>query len=102
MLCRNCGSEWKAGGSYSQIDKCPFCGKSLTVNVSNAITLDSVLKFIFLQFGEELLLDESKFISVFSDLAPKMKIEKKILTVALNQDIAKNFVNTPITERGQC
>jgi len=93
MKCINCGSEWTAKGSYSQVRSCPFCGESLTpLNVDDK-TLDSVLKSIFDQFGTNLLLDCNKFIAVFVDMAPKFKQEKKIIAIALNENIAPLLLN---------
>lgn len=93
MKCINCGSEWTAKGTYSQVRSCPFCGQSLTASNEDDKSLDSVLKIIFDQFGTELLLDRHKFIAVFVDLAPKFKQEKKIITIALNEDIAPLLLN---------
>ncbi len=99
MQCKYCGSEWQARGAYSQVRICPFCGKQLKENISDDASFDDVLKSIFDQFGYELLMDKHKFISVLSDLAPKMKSERKILTVALDQGIAHFFINVSVSKR---
>ena len=93
MKCINCGSEWIAKGTYSQVRSCPFCGESLSPASEDDITLDSVLKNIFDQFGTDLLLDRNKFIAVFVDMAPKFKQEKKIISIALNESIAPLLIN---------
>lgn len=99
MKCNYCGSEWSPAKTYSQIKNCPFCGKQLIVPAADESSLDSVIREILNRFGYELLLDKHKFISVLSDLAPKMKLERKVLTVALEQNIAHLFINTHVSRR---
>ena len=99
MKCNNCGSEWKIVGTYSQVKSCPFCGKKLIVPFIDEPTLDFPIKMIFDHFGYELLRDSKKFISVFSDIAPKMKSERKMIGVALEQGVGDLFVNTPASDR---
>lgn len=62
------------------------------------LTMDEIIKSIIGQFGTRILLDEKKFISVFVDMAPRLKNEKNILAVALSQNIARNFVDCPSNE----
>lgn len=102
MKCNYCGSEWSTARTYSQINNCPFCGKQLIVPAVDESSLDSVIREILGRFGYELLLDKHKFISVLSDLAPKMKFERKVLTVALEQNIAHLFINTQVSRRESC
>lgn len=49
--------------------------------------------------GYGLLLDNHKFISIFSDLVSKMKSERKMLIVALDQGIGTLFTNTPVSNQ---
>lgn len=99
MKCNYCGSEWHTAKTYSQVNTCPFCGKKLIVPIADESTLDSVIKIIFEKFGYDLLLDNNKFNSILSDLAPKMKSERKMIGAALEQGIGIHFVNTPVQER---
>lgn len=101
MKCNNCGSEWSANASYSQIRNCPFCGCSLIKRISPDVDLElsSVIKQIIAQFGEEIILQKQKFISIFGDLAPQLKKEKKILSVAMDEDIAAMFLNCAPEDR---
>ena len=101
MKCNNCGSEWSASSKYSQISSCPFCGSSL-MNIetsSKEITMSKIIKLIFQQFGIDIILQKNKFLSIFLDYAPKLKKEKKILYVALDENVADFFVNCEIEER---
>lgn len=99
MKCNYCGSEWKIVGVHSQDKSCPFCGKKLIVPFIDEPTLYSSIKMIFNHFGYELLRDNKKFLAVFSDIAPKMKSERKMIGVALEQGIGDFFVNTPAQDR---
>lgn len=99
MKCNFCGSEWKIVGTHSQVKSCPFCGKELIVPFTDETSLDSSIRTIFDHFGYELLRDNKKFLSVFSDIAPKMKSERKMIEVALEQGVADLFVGTPAPER---
>lgn len=95
MKCSACGSEWNTKVSISQIKNCPFCGCSLiktttpTVNVG----ISDVISQIIDQFGEDVILQKSRFISIFGDLAPHLKKEKRILSVAMDENIAELFLN---------
>lgn len=99
MNCNYCGSEWEIVGTYSHVKSCPFCGKKLIVPFTEESSLDSSIKIIFDQFGYDLLLSNKKFLSVFSDIAPKMKSERKMIGVALEQGVGDLFVNTSAPDR---
>ena len=101
MKCSHCGSEWKANMSYSQISNCPFCGQSLISKPKpgeNA-SAGSIVKQIVEQFGADILLQKNRFLSVFVDYAPKMRKEKKMLSIALDENIATLFVNCETSDR---
>ena len=101
MKCNNCGSEWSVNTKYSQISSCPFCGVPLTraENFSKEATISETMKLIFQQFGSDIILQKNKFLSIFVDYAPRLKKEKKILSVALDENIADFFVNCEVGER---
>ena len=101
MKCNNCGSEWSVNTKYSQISSCPFCGASLIKieTSSKETTMMETMKLIFQQFGTDIILQKNKFISIFVDYAPRLKKEKKILSVALDENIADFFVNCEVEER---
>ena len=56
-------------------------------------------KKIVVKHGKEILANKKKFISIFSDEAPRMKTEKKLLEIALSEDIAEIFLNCPENDR---
>ena len=101
MKCNNCGSEWSVNTKYSQISSCPFCGASLIKieTSSKETTMMETMKLIFQQFGIDIILQKSKFLSIFMDYAPRLKKERKILSVALDENIADFFVNCEIEDR---
>lgn len=101
MKCSHCGSEWKANMSYSQISNCPFCGQSLISKPkpSENTSAGSIVKQIVEQFGPDILLQKNRFLSVFMDYAPKMRKEKTMLSIALDENIATLFVNCEPSDR---
>ena len=99
MKCRYCGKEWKTESRI--LTNCPFCGALLpAVQITdNEITMASVLKRIVSNFGEDVVLDQRRCMSIFKDMAPQLKNEQKILETALKWNIGMYFVNCPEQER---
>ena len=100
MKCFNCGSEWNTNSSYSQLKSCPFCGRSLLVSNDNKeeMTVSEAIKAIIDQFGSDIILQKNKFLSIFGDYAPRLKKEKKMLSIALDENIACLFINCEISD----
>lgn len=105
MKCINCGSEWNNNNHRIKIIACPFCGHSLSEEYATdgSLSVGEVVKLITEQFGVEIIQDSRKFLSIFSDYAPMLKREKKILSIALSEGIGEivvscnhNDVNTSI------
>ena len=101
MKCFNCGSEGNTNFSYSQLINCPFCGQSLLSSDENddEMTVSKVIKVIIDQFGSEIILQKNKFLAIFEDYAPMLKKEKKIISIALDENVASLFINCQINER---
>ena len=93
MICKKCKSEWSTSSRFFNSNKCPFCGATLEEVKENQGTMETVVKQIFEQFGSEILLEKNKFLAVFADYAPKMKKERKMLNIALDEGVAIFFVN---------
>ena len=94
MKCQHCGSEWKTGKCVTTIDKCPFCGKPLTVEKpEKKMTLAVVLHQLIEDYGIEIISNQKKCISVFKDIAPQLKDEQKILNLALSLGVAEHFMS---------
>lgn len=91
--------EYKS--SYSQLKSCPFCGQSLSVLNDNKeeMTVSETIKVIIDQFGSDIILQKNKFLSIFGDYAPRLKKEKKMISIALDEDIACLFINCEANER---
>lgn len=74
MKCSNCNAEWTG---TAPINFCPFCGNRLPAAKND--TLYSVLKTIRDQFGVETLANAKRVRSIFTDLAPQLKREQRLL-----------------------
>ena len=80
MKCRLCNSEWNTSPSISaSIKSCPFCGGRLSVHVDSFTTEYSVLQHICERFGRKFMRDGNRVLACFSDLAPSLKKEKRML-----------------------
>lgn len=80
MKCNYCGSEWTVNPGLSMsITNCPFCGKSLTPEKKKLETVEDVLVEINKLFGVSVLTDERKLVAYFSDLAPQLSKQRRIL-----------------------
>ena len=80
MKCKHCGSEWMVSESFTKnIESCPFCGEAMTIEPPVLETMDDVLAQICKEFGTDVLRDGTKLLSIFADMAPKLKRERTIL-----------------------
>ena len=82
MKCNNCNSEWNSSKS-TQI--CPFCGKSIV----NEVLLQSpaeVLRFIYDEYGIQAFKSNRMILSYFSDFAPSLKKDFRLLKSCCNTD----------------
>lgn len=80
MKCNCCGSEWNVNPGLSiSITNCPFCGKSLASEKKKLETVEDVLVEINRLFGIGVLTDETKLVAYFSDLAPQLSKQRRIL-----------------------
>ena len=80
MKCNHCGSEWNVSPGLSvSVTSCPFCGKSLLPEKKKLETIEDVLVAIHNQFGVSVLTDETKLIAYFSDMAPQLSRQRRIL-----------------------
>ena len=70
-----------------------------SVQNEKAMTLASVLKQMVTIYGETIISNQRKCISVFKDIAPQLKKEQKVLKAALDSGIAEYFVSCPVNER---
>lgn len=101
MICKKCNSEWNTSGVFQQSNRCPFCGATLDgveFGKSNN-SLDNIVKNIIAEFGPNILLNASRFQSILLDYAPKLKKERKILSLALDEGVADYFVNCAESDR---
>ncbi len=84
MRCTHCGSEWNVKPELaSKIASCPFCGEDLTPKIKKYETIEEVLSVISEKFGTDMLADNTKLLAYFSDLAPHLIKQRRLL---------KNFI----------
>ena len=80
MKCIHCESEWNVNPGLSKsITNCPFCGKPLLPEKKKFDTVEDVLVEINRRFGVNILTDETKLVAYFSDLAPQLSKQRRIL-----------------------
>ena len=101
MKCISCGSEWNQRLNNNIVNCCPFCGCELNKEScqSKELDLSMVISQIINQFGVDVVLQKDRFISIIGDIAPMLKKEKKILSVALDEDIAQLFFKCSVEDR---
>ena len=103
MKCEQCGAEWIVGNSQSKITKCPFCGAELVQKKEErkeTPTMESVMKEIVVRFGEEVVFDTRRCLSLFQDLAPDLEYEYRLLKMSLQLfDMGSYFDNCAEQDR---
>ena len=81
MKCENCNSEWNSSRS---IQVCPFCGESLVQPESKKP--EEILCNIVDEYGVEVLQKKKLLLSYFSDFAPHLNKEYKLLKNCCSTD----------------
>lgn len=82
MQCQSCGCEWTIPQSLNlQVDKCPFCNQSLNKReIRFATTVQDAMSEITLQFGVQTLNDGKRLLAFFTDIAPSLQKERRIIS----------------------
>lgn len=101
MKCMHCGAEWTEGKNINAFEKCPFCGKTLKVTLSEdkELSMAKVLRQMVDIYGINIFSNPNKCISIFKDIAPELRNEQKILSVALTSGVGEYFTTCPVDER---
>ena len=81
MKCKKCKSEWNSSKS---IQVCPFCGESLVQPESEKP--EDILSYIIEEYGIEVFQKEKLLLSYFSDFAPHLSKEYKLLKNCCSTD----------------
>lgn len=90
MKCNKCGSDWNTS---AKLDKCPFCGESLTEAFTGTFEdVPSCIKYILKQQGADILRNKSKFISFASDFLSSHGSELKLLRIAVDAGVYPSFL----------
>lgn len=96
MKCNKCSAEWNIGKSMTVITKCPFCGEEfqketkIEQQTEKVVDLATTFKRIVDERGEDVLKDEV-FLNLFSDYAPELSNEKRLLKGLFN-DLQINLI----------
>ena len=101
MKCNSCNMEWIDNERFANIKKCPFCGKSLFLDVTrkNYSTMGDVLKEILEMHGENIFSDKTRVLNIFRDLAPHLQKESVMLESAMGNHIERYFIGVNQGER---
>lgn len=106
MRCNHCGSEWNVSPGLSMsITNCPFCGKPLLPEKKKLETIEDVLVAINNQFGISVLTDGTKLLAYFSDMAPQLSRQRRILGYFVECDGPKKIfsaLNSSDDEQSVC
>ena len=81
MKCEKCKSEWNSSRS---LQVCPFCGESLVQPESKKP--EEILCYIVDEYGVEVLQKKKLLLSYFSDFAPHLNKEYKLLKNCCSTD----------------
>ncbi len=82
--CPSCKSEWKA---IKTVNTCPFCGSEMELQKEDFKDVESVFKYIIGTRGIEIIENKQLFLGLFSDYAPMMQKEKRIIEVAMSAKV---------------
>ena len=94
MKCNHCHAQWSVDAQIaSQLSSCPFCGKPLIGKKQTFDTMEAVLREIIRLEGVEALRNGNRMISIFSDLAPHLTRERRVLRYFVECDGNTVFLN---------
>lgn len=100
LICENCKSNLTATELDYNVSRCIYCGKKLPKQqTSSDKSMDDAIKEVVNHFGYSILQDNRKFIAVFVDFAPKLKVSKKVLSVALQAKSINDLISCPTSRR---
>ena len=100
MICKYCNSNLTAIVLDYNVSRCIYCGKKIPQQqTSSDKSMDNAIKEVVDRFGYSILLDNRKFIAVFMDYAPKLKISKKALSIALQAKSISELTSCPSSRR---
>ena len=106
MKCNHCGSDWSAGaGMERKWEKCPFCGMPLAPEAPAPGSVQDVLMRIHGQFGGAVFENDRKLLAIFSDLAPGLIPQRRLLKMLLKCDGHRKLLavkDSPQAEQTAC
>ncbi|MGM9773077.1 MAG: hypothetical protein ACI3YU_10615 [Segatella copri] len=81
---------------------CPSCGASLMIdNCLEMETMEDTLRIMVQRYGIDLLRDATRTIGYFSDLAPLLKKEKKMLQCLLSCEGHVSLINALVVSKSE-
>ncbi len=90
MLCERCRNELSPNA-----DVCLKCGTPVSRNVAgfeNTIEIKRALKSMMDQYGDEIIKDANKFISLLNDFIPEYEKERRLLRNMLQSGVLANML----------
>ncbi|MDE5584317.1 MAG: leucine-rich repeat domain-containing protein [Ruminococcus sp.] len=85
MLCEKCRNELNPNAEV-----CARCGTPVSRNVAgfeNTMEIKKALKSMMEQYGQDLIVDKNKFISLLNDFIPEYEKERRLLKNMLQADV---------------
>lgn len=85
MVCEKCRNELNPTAEV-----CPRCGTPVSRNVAgfeNTMEIKKALKSMMEQYGQDLVSDKNKFISLLNDFIPEYEKERRLLKNMLQADV---------------
>ena len=90
MKCEKCLREWSDEQNFPS---CPFCGEAVNDTCPEFSSATDALKYMVKTYGEEIFLNPPQAISLFSDFAPGLSGERRLLKFCFELDIVKEIIN---------
>lgn len=90
MKCEKCLREWS---SEQNFEACPFCGEAVNGSCPEFSSAVDALKYMVKTYGEELFSNPPQAISLFSDFAPALIGERRLLKFCFELEIVKEIIN---------
>ncbi len=89
MKCEKCLREWSVEQNFHT---CPFCGEAVNNGCPEFSSAVDALKYMVKAYGEEIFLNSHQAISLFSDFAPALIGERRLLKFCFELEIVKEII----------
>lgn len=95
LKCEKCFEEWSIQNLKDRIVKfCPFCGSEYKEKEPQAFdSLIDCFKYLKRKYAHTIFFEPKRLLSYVSDYMPELKVEKRILKVALEAAVYKQLLD---------